>query len=195
MAATKTPTVDTSERILEVAERLVQRRGYNSFSYADIAAELSITKASVHYHFVGKAELGERLVEGYSARFDEALEEIGNTMPGAGAKLDAYADLYADVLRGERMCLCGMLAAEYQTLPEPMRDGVRRFFDRNVIWLTNVLSEGRSDGSLRFDGSPSEAAQTVLSALQGAMLLARPYSDPQRFLVVAGGIRPVSPAS
>jgi len=195
MAATKTPTVSTSERILEVAERLVQRRGYNGFSYANIAAELGITKASVHYHFVGKAELGEGLIERYSTRFAEALEEISSTMPDAGAKLDAYADLYADVLRGERMCLCGMLAAEYQTLPEPMRDGVLRFFDKNVIWLTNVLSEGQSDGSLRFDGSPSEAAQTVLSAIQGAMLLARPYSDLQRFLVVAGGIRPVSPAS
>lgn len=52
-------------------------------------------------------------------------------------------DLYAEVLRGQRMCLCGILAAEYQTLPEPMRDTVVRFFDDNEAWLTGVLAEGQ----------------------------------------------------
>ena len=106
------------------AERLVQVRGFNGFSYADVAAELSITKASLHYHFPGKAELGEALIERYAARFAAALAEIDARGADAPAKLDAYAGLYADVLRGQRMCLCGMLAAEYQTLPEPMRDAV-----------------------------------------------------------------------
>ena len=49
---------DTADRILDSAERLVQVRGFNAFSYADVARELGITKASLHYHFAGKAELG-----------------------------------------------------------------------------------------------------------------------------------------
>ena len=57
---------DTPSRILDTAERLVQRRGYNGFSYADIAAELKITTASLHYHFAGKAALGTALeAEGF----------------------------------------------------------------------------------------------------------------------------------
>lgn len=36
---------DTAEKVLDVAERLVQVRGFNGFSYADAAAELGITKA------------------------------------------------------------------------------------------------------------------------------------------------------
>jgi TetR/AcrR family transcriptional regulator, transcriptional repressor for nem operon len=186
MAATQTPApTGTAQRILDVAERLVQSRGYNGFSYADIAGELGIAKASLHYHFAGKAELGEALIERYSARFTEALEGIDSTIPGAGAKLDAYASLYADVLRGDRMCLCGMLAAEYQTLPRPMRRSVIRFFDHNVTWLASVLATGQSDGELSFGGSPADAAQTVLSALQGAMLVARPYGDLARFQAAA----------
>jgi TetR/AcrR family transcriptional repressor of nem operon len=175
----------TAQRILDVAEELVQRRGYNGFSYADIAGELGITKASLHYHFASKAELGEALIERYSARFLQALAAIASTTPGAGAKLEAYASLYVDVLRGDRMCLCGMLAAEYQTLPEQMHGSVIRFFDRNLAWLTDVLAEGQSDGELSFAGSPADAAQTVLSALQGAMLVARPYRDPTRFQAAA----------
>ena len=60
---------DTAARILDVAERLVQLRGFNGFSYADIAAELHITKASLHYHYAGKAELGRALIERYAERF------------------------------------------------------------------------------------------------------------------------------
>ena len=53
---------DTAERILDVAEELLRTRGFNAFSYADVAAELGITKASLHYHFPGKGELGNALV-------------------------------------------------------------------------------------------------------------------------------------
>ncbi len=175
----------TAQRILDVAERLVQSQGYNGFSYADIAVELGVTKASLHYHFASKAELGEALIERYSVRFSEALEGIDSTTPGPGAKLDAYTALYADVLRGDRMCLCGMLAAEYQTLPPPMRGAVIRFFDHNLAWLASVLEDGRAQGTLSFGGSPADAAQTVLGALQGAMLVARPYGDVARFEAAA----------
>lgn len=186
MAVTQTrATVGTAQRILDVAERLVQRQGYNGFSYADIAGELGVTKASLHYHFASKAELGEALIERYAARFIQALEGIDSTSSGAAAKLDAYAALYADVLRGDRMCLCGMLAAEYRTLPQPMRDSVIRFFDDNVAWLASVLADGRADATLSFAGSPADAAQTVLGSLQGAMLVARPYGDLARFEAAA----------
>src|SRR5436190_21828784 len=120
---------DTATRILDVAERLVQVRGFNGFSYADIASELGISKASLHYHFAGKAELGEALIERYATRFADALDAIDASAGDAPGKLDAYADIYADVLRDHRMCLCGMLAAEYDTLPEPMRAAIIRFFD------------------------------------------------------------------
>src|SRR5437763_12292968 len=121
--------MDTAQRILDVAERLVQTQGFNGFSYADISAELGITKASLHYHFATKAELGGALIARYGASFAGALEEIDRAERDARHKLRRYAGLYAGVLRHNRMCLCGMLAADYSTLPRPMRDGVKEFFD------------------------------------------------------------------
>jgi TetR/AcrR family transcriptional repressor of nem operon len=173
--------VDTATQILDVAERLVQVRGFNGFSYADVAAELKITKAALHYHFAGKAELGEALVARYAARFAEALTGVEARTPEASARLDAYADLYLEVLREERMCLCGMMAAEYQTLPAPMREAVIRFFDENERWLGRVLESGRKEGTLTFVGPPSETARMIISGLEGAMLVARPFGDITRF--------------
>src|SRR2546421_11598103 len=95
----------TAERALDVAERLLQTRGFNNFSYADIADELGITKASLHYHFPGKAELGQALITRYAERFADALGEINRDTPDAYAKLEAYTQLYADVLYGKRMCM------------------------------------------------------------------------------------------
>jgi TetR/AcrR family transcriptional regulator, transcriptional repressor for nem operon len=179
---------DTAVRVLDVAERLVQIRGYNGFSYADVAAELKISKPSLHYHYSGKAELGKALIERYASRFAAALEEIDRNGGGAPAKLAAYARIYADVLGEKRMCLCGMLAAEYDTLPKPMRNAVLSFFDDNEAWLTGVIKQGEKEGSLHPTGTPSEAAQAIVSGLEGAMLVARPYRDVARFQAAATGL-------
>lgn len=171
----------TASRILDVGERLVQSRGYNAFSYADVAAELHVTKAALHYHFAGKAELGEALLSRYVARFTDALAAIDLEPTEAPRKLASYAELYLDVLQRQRMCLCGMLAAEFETLPEPMRAIVIRFFNDNETWLSNVLEQGHQEGTLHFTGSTGEAARLIVASLEGAMLVARPYGDVARF--------------
>ncbi len=178
--------VDTATQILDVAERLVQVRGFNGFSYADVAAELKITKAALHYHFAGKAELGEALVARYGVRFAEALAGVEARSAEAPVRLDAYADLYLDVLSERRMCLCGMMAAEYETLPTPMQDAVVRFFDDNERWLARVLEQGRKEGTLTFTGPPRETARMIVSGLEGALLVARPFGDVTRFQNAAG---------
>ena len=178
-----TPAVaaDTAAQILDAAERLVQQRGFNGFSYADIASELGVTKAALHYHFASKADLGDALIERYAERFFAALTSVEGEDTDAVEKLRAYAKLYADVFRNDRMCLCGMLAADYATLPDPMRERVVKFFDDNEVWLTHVLEEGRAKGTIRFEGSARPVARTLIGGLEGAMLVARPYHDVKRF--------------
>ena len=171
----------TRARILDVAERLAQMRGFNGFSYADIASELGVTKATLHYHFAGKAELGEALIRRYNDRFGEALAAIAGSADPAPALLASYAELYADVLRGSRMCLCGMLAAEFETLPDSMRAAVTGFFDENELWLTRVLDQGRRDGTLAFTGAAADVARAIIDGLEGAMLVAHAYHDVTRF--------------
>ena len=172
--------------ILDVAEELAQTRGYNGFSYADIALQLGVTKASLHYHFPSKAELGRALIERYRHLFGAALEAIDQQIQDPRKKLRRYVDLYNSVLSKERMCLCGMLAAEFATLPAPMQDGLKLFFDANERWLTTVLDEGRRAGMLSFKESANERARVLLGALEGAMLVARSYGDPLRFRSAAG---------
>jgi TetR/AcrR family transcriptional repressor of nem operon len=172
---------DTATRILDVAERLVEIRGFNGFSYADVSSELQITKAALHYHFANKSDLGEALVVRYTSRFDEALAAVESRTTDAPARLQAYADLYLQVLNGKRMCLCGMMAAEHETLPEPMQAAVKEFFAHNQAWLSRVLKDGKAKGTVGFRGSPNETARTIIGTLEGAMLLARLFGDVTTF--------------
>ncbi|MGA8207037.1 MAG: TetR family transcriptional regulator [Candidatus Dormiibacterota bacterium] len=171
----------TAFRILTAAERLVQTRGFNGFSYADIAAELQITTAALHYHFSTKAELGEVLIAHYSQNFYAALTRLDADLAQPADKLAGYSNLYLEVLRAERMCLCGMLAAEYQTLPKPMQRAVVRFFDANESWLAQVLEQGQSDGTLRLYGPARDIARMIIGGLEGAMMVARACGDVRRF--------------
>lgn len=175
----------TPNQILDVAERLAQTRGFNGFSYADISAEVGITKASLHYHFPTKADLGRSLIARYSDAFSAALEEIAAGDSDALARLTEYVRVYQQVLNANRMCLCGMLAAEYETLPPPMQQEIRRFFDRNEEWLVDVLEEGRRNGSLHFAGAASDVAGLLTGTLEGSMLLARSYGDTSRLGMAA----------
>ena len=179
------PRTPAASAILDVAERFAQTQGYNGFSYADIAAELGVTKASLHYHFPSKAELGRALVERYHEQFALALDAIDQRTDEPQTKLEQYVGLYNSVLNNQRMCLCGMLAAEYATLPAPMQRALTLFFDANERWLTGVLMRGLRNGSLSFREPASERARLLLGALEGAMLVARSYGKPSHFELTA----------
>lgn len=175
----------TADRILDAAEALAQVRGFNGFSYADISGEVGVTTASLHYHYRTKADLGRSLVARYHATFAAALADLYEAIPGAIARLEGYVTLYTRVLRGDRMCLCGMLAAEFSTLPGPVQESIRAFFEMNEEWLAGVLEEGRVRGEIAFEGAARETAAFFVSALEGAMLLARSYGDISRFEAAA----------
>lgn len=181
MSTTSPPQRPTAERILDIAQHLVQTRGFTNFSYADIATEMGITKASLHYHFPGKAELGSALVQRHRTRLAVALAEIDDAAPNGRAALEAYISLAGELIAGERMGLCGVLAGECETLPESIRAPVRACFDENIAWLGRVLARGETDGSLTFSSHRDDVARAILCALEGAMLLARPYGDPVMF--------------
>ena len=188
LSSRSAPPTPAATAILDVAERLAQTRGYNGFSYADIAAELGVTKASLHYHFPSKAELGRALIVRYHGLFGAALDSIDGHTKSPPEKLKRYVGLYDSVLSNERMCLCGMLAAEYATLPAPMQEGLTAFFDANERWLTTVLEEGLHAGTFAFREAAKERARVLLGALEGAMLVARSYGNARRFQTAAASV-------
>jgi TetR/AcrR family transcriptional repressor of nem operon len=174
------------EKILSVAQELVQTHGYNAFSYRDLSDSVGIKTSSIHYHFPTKEDLGETLVKEYRANFQAALREIGESSADYRTMLERYVSLFVSTLRQQgKICLCGMLASDFETLSEKIQLQVRLFFDENEFWLTEILSKGKADDSFDFEGNATEIAATFFASLEGAMLVARVYKDENRLQMIA----------
>ncbi len=171
--------MSTGERILDAAERLIQQRGYNGFSYRDIAAELNIRKASIHYHFAGKADLGAAVMQRYRERLEAAMAEAPlddlPDQPGVvwhilGLYFSPYLQFAATP---EKICLCGALTGEYPALPEAMQREVTGFIHGHETWLENLLKAGMARGEFRRLGDPQGTARAIFCSLQGGLMMKR----------------------
>ena len=170
---------ETAEQILDLAETLIQTRGYSAFSYQDIADSLGIRKASIHYHFPSKADLGVAVVDRYMARSGEALTAIADDQSQSSmTMLDFYVQPYLQFAKtADRICLCGALAGEMPALPHEMRMRVERFFTTHHAWLAGILERGVQRGEFTLPAPATKTARLVLSALQGALLVKRTTGD------------------
>ena len=170
---------------MDVAEALVASRGFNAFSYADIAPVLGVSKASLYHHFPTKSDLGLQLVLRFTRNTVEALQEIEEFHSSSLIKLREYARLYEDSLKENKMCLCGILAAEHETLSKPMQNAINRFFEIHENWLEQILKAGRNSGELDYQGNAGKHAQMILASLQGALLVAKSQCSPERISTVS----------
>lgn len=172
---------ETAELVLDVAQSLAQTRGFNGFSFRDLAAAIGVKSASIHYHFPSKADLGIALVRRYRGDFERSLHDAERRQSSAANRLKVFVDIFRASLDEDRLCLCGMLGAERDSLPPEVAAEVHGFFVFCEDWLTTQMQQGRQDGSLAFTGAPQVPALQLLALLEGGLVVARSLGDPARF--------------
>ena len=166
-----------AESILDVAERMARTGGYNGYSFREIAKEVGIKAASVHYHYPSKEELGVAIARRYTDRFLAAIGAADDESKDAQPLLTGYVAAYRHAIRDDDlMCLCGVLGAEISYLPELVAEEARRFFDLNIQWVTAVYERMGADK----DSARSNALR-LISLLEGALILSRTLGDKEAF--------------
>lgn len=167
-------STDTKERIMEAARLTVQDLGYAGLSFRELAKEVGIKSASIHYYFATKGELGATLVSRYTAFHAENLEALLADGLDPQTCLIHYTDMFRDTLRnGNRMCLAGILAAERNDLPDEVRNEVVKWAEMNEHWIARVLA-------MRCSAGPAETrrrARAIFAAVSGAQLTAHSRGD------------------
>jgi TetR/AcrR family transcriptional repressor of nem operon len=182
---------ETADKILDLAERLIQTRGCSAFSYQDIADALKIRKASIHYHFESKTDLVTAVVNRYTEKFDAALKNIARDESATSmSMLEHYVEPYAAfAATPDRVCLCGALSGEMLALPPELRERVARFFKSHQQWLTQILKRGAARGEFKLAESAAKTARLVFGALQGALLVQRTTGDPSQLKDVISALK------
>ena len=180
----------TVTALIDAAQELVQSRGYNAFSYRDLAARIGIKTSSIHYYFPTKGDLALAIVARYRTRFRGALERIEAENGAPAATLDAYLALICDTFAADSLiCVCGMLATDAASLPDAARQEVRGFFADNEQWLTRLLARGRESGDFHFAAAPEHVASALFASMQGSMLSASALGENGRLREVAAWFR------
>lgn len=164
--------------ILDSARMLMMDRGFNGFSFRDVAASVGIKSASIHYHYATKADLAEATARAYRRAFSDVTTQIDAV--SATEKLRAYGALFVVTLREQKqVCLGGMLAADVASLPDQVRAEVAQFFAEQNSWIEGVVREGQANGQLRTDLDAAMFAKMFVSSLEGAMMISRGLEQPQ----------------
>lgn len=168
------------EQLVGYAQTLIMLRGFNGFSYRDLAELVGVKTSSIHYYFPAKDDLVLEAVNTYGS---ESLAEMYaiDSSQSADLRLDRYARLFGKVLGdGDQICLCGMLAADIASLPENVKQAVQSFFRSNETWLGKLLAEGKRQGTLIDAGPPEVAGRVLYAAFQGAVLSSRLFDTKSR---------------
>ena len=166
---------DRRETILAVARARAQAHGYNGLNFRDLATDVGIKSASIHYHFPTKADLGAALAKRYWEDSGATLEALWAETQDPVNCLQQYPGVFRTALDNDnRMCMCGFMAAEYDDLPGAVKVEVKTFADVHVAWLTKVLSA--ADPSADAD-AVKQRARAIFAAIGGAQLMARSRAD------------------
>lgn len=179
-------TATTRDSILAAATRAAQAHGYGGLNFRDLATQVGIRAASIHYYFPGKADLGVAVARRYHEDAAAALEALSDETADPIDRLRAYPALFrAALVNDNRMCLGSFMAAEFDDLPEAVAREVQVFADVNIAWISRQLVAGAGQS----DRESLSRARAIFAAVIGAQLLARSRSDPGLYDSVIDGFR------
>lgn len=170
--------MNKKEALLKAAESKVRSGGYNNFSFREIAAEVGIKSSSVHYHFPTKGDLGAELARQYTDAFVAALGDPNDLVDEGKNPIEVYIDSFRTALvQDKKMCLCGLLGAEIDGLPDKVKYETKRFFENNINWLERAWAAQKRQEK---DKAKSRAIQTI-ALLEGAMLISKSLDSNDAF--------------
>jgi TetR/AcrR family transcriptional repressor of nem operon len=175
-------------RILDCARSLIAAGGYNGFSYADISAEVGITKASIHHHFPKKSDLVRVLLQRYRAEAREGLAVLDAKIANPLGRLQAYAAWWSTCIGdgSQPICICAMLSAEVPALPTEIATEVRLHFAHLASWLESLMADGQAGKFIHLRNTPAAEAHAFMATVHGGMLSARACGDPALFANIIG---------
>lgn len=160
------------QEILQTAYRLIRTNGFDNFSYHDLSKAVGITKASIHYYFQSKEELGLAICDIIIQQF-EWLKAAVATKSTAPEKFNLYVEtIYAQVEEG-LICPVSSLQAEYNVVPDSMKKKIKEFTEAELSLVAVTLQEGLDQGEFHFEGDVLAQAALLVTAFKSATLYSR----------------------
>ncbi|WP_155591099.1 TetR/AcrR family transcriptional regulator [Lysinibacillus cavernae] len=156
-------------QIIELTLKNIQEKGFTSFSYDHLAKELGVTKASIHYHFEKKGDLGIAVCERIQKGLEEAYTIIRESAMAAEEKPFAFILQRVKFLEQNGVCPISALQADYQELPQPMQEKIQQLSQMEIDVFVELLKEAKQHGALKSTEDLESLAIVIISSTKGAL--------------------------
>ncbi|HEX2589960.1 MAG TPA: TetR/AcrR family transcriptional regulator [Rhizomicrobium sp.] len=172
MRYTDTHKEETHQKVLKAASRLLREKGPDRLTVPEVMASAGLTHGGFYAHFKSKDDLIAETIDSIFAFSRVRAGKMLDGMPAAHA-LATFIDFYVSADHRDhptRGCPLVMLSSD---MPRQSKK-VRTAFDAGAQSLKAMLR--RYIGELGL-AEPDALAATVLSAMAGAVALARAVTD------------------
>ena len=169
--ATKSNT-DTKTKALDLGREYLQTLGFSGFSFQTIADTLGIKKASLHYYFASKEEMGLALLSDYEESHKAWATKV-QELPSK-TKLEKMVKGFKSLSSKNHMiCPVGSFTSDYHSTTPKMKKKIRQFHFVVRDWLSETIEQGKKEGTIRKSLDSEVTADLFLATLQGGVQLAR----------------------
>jgi AcrR family transcriptional regulator len=170
MARTVNPTLHTVRRdaFLDVAQRLIQTKGYEAMSIQDLLNELEASKGAFYHYFDSKQALLEAVVERFADGAMASMAPVLNDpeLP-ALKKLERVLAGIASLKAEQKDLMLAIIEVWNSDGNAIVREKVRRLSERIMIPLFSaVVKQGLDEDTLHVD-SPDETANVLVALMLG----------------------------
>lgn len=159
-------------QILDLALKLIREKGYVAISYDDLSKQLGVTKASIHYHFEKKEDLGVAVTERIQQNLENLLIFTNNSTMTVEEKLRHFISRQIE-LCGEGICPISSLQSDFVSLPDIIKQKVQEVSQFELKVLISILTEGYNEDIVQKPEDVETLAYTILSCIKGALLYKR----------------------
>ena len=169
----------TRERLLQAGFREVHRSGFQSAGIDTILAAAKVTKGALYYHFNSKEAMGQAIIDEIIAKLvhDGWLRPLlrdGQPIDILIGVVRRIPDRPQDIRAG---CPLLNLAQEMSPLNEQFRRRLERIFLAWQEGVATLLRKGQSQGTVRSDLNPDDAASFLVAMVEGYVSLAKNAQD------------------
>jgi TetR/AcrR family transcriptional regulator, transcriptional repressor for nem operon len=178
-------SVDTRERLLELAESAVLAKGFAATSIDELIAAAGISKSGFFYHFKDKGELAKGLLVRYLEQDRQLLEDIfrrgddldEDPLHGFLVGLKLFAEMLADLPQAHPGCLAASFAYQDQLFNDDLR---KLNADGMLAWRTRFRERLRIIAERyppRHEVDLDALADTASTLVEGGLILGRVLQD------------------
>lgn len=176
---------DRKGQIIQVATDFIKKYGYDSFSYKDLSEAVGITKATLHHHFAKKEDLGVavlQVIKDQLAYLRQKTFEIEDSKK----RLYFFFTSLKGTIEKNDICPISSMQAEFNVIPDSLKNMIAEISSFEVELLTDILTEGKEDGSFEYDDAPKETALIMMTSYKGAIMYSRTMDTPVLDTVLKG---------